>query len=184
MPQQQDAQPSNREGRIQLALSAYNAHQFRSLRRAADAFNVPSATLTRRYRGIPFRLESPANSHKLTTTQEQTIVQYILDLDWRVANRVGAANLFWITQWVESFGGGLRYAIRPWRAKFFKKRISFKIFSTKINICGWCQWRELWRSHVATNVRKLSGCYELKDYISKENFRSGFTRHGLWSMRT
>lgn len=83
MPQQQDTQPSNREGRIQLALSAYNAHQFKSLRRAADAFNVPSATLTRRYRGIPFRLESPANSHKLTTTEEQTIVQYILDLDSR-----------------------------------------------------------------------------------------------------
>jgi hypothetical protein len=47
MPQQQNAQLSNREGRIQLTLSAYTTHQFRSLRRAAEVFNVPYTLLTR-----------------------------------------------------------------------------------------------------------------------------------------
>jgi hypothetical protein len=83
MSQQQNTQSSNREGRIQLALTAYTAHQFQSLRRAAKAFNVPHATLTRRYNGTTYRPEARNAGHKLTTTEEQTIVQYILDLDSR-----------------------------------------------------------------------------------------------------
>jgi hypothetical protein len=83
MSQQQNAQVSNQEGRIELALSAYNNHQFRSLWRASQAFSVPYSTLTRRYNRIPFRPNTRPNSHKLTATEEQTIVQYILDLDSR-----------------------------------------------------------------------------------------------------
>jgi hypothetical protein len=52
MSQQQNAQVSNQEGRIELALSAYNNHQFRSLWRASQAFSVPYLTLTRRYNRI------------------------------------------------------------------------------------------------------------------------------------
>jgi hypothetical protein len=81
MPQQQNAQLSNREGRIQLTLSAYNTPHFRSLRHAAEAFNVPHATLARRYNRITNRPDTRNARHKLTTTEEQTIVQYILDLD-------------------------------------------------------------------------------------------------------
>ena len=81
MSQQQNAQLSNREGRIQLALSAYNTHQFRSLRRAAEAFDVPPSTLTSRYNGITYRLDTRNAQHKLTATEEQTIVQYILFFD-------------------------------------------------------------------------------------------------------
>jgi hypothetical protein len=83
MFQQQNTQSSNRKGRIQLALSAYTAHQLQSLRRAAKAFNVPHATLTRRYNGTTYRPEGRDAGHKLTTTEEQTIVQYVLDLDSR-----------------------------------------------------------------------------------------------------
>ena len=53
MSQQQDAQLSNQEGRILLALSAYNYCQFKSLRLAAEAFKVHPTTLTDRYNGIP-----------------------------------------------------------------------------------------------------------------------------------
>jgi hypothetical protein len=83
MPPQQNAELSTREGRIQLALSAYDTHQFRSLRRAAEAFNVPPSTLTSRYNGITHRLETRNARHKLTTTEEHIIIQYILDLDVR-----------------------------------------------------------------------------------------------------
>jgi hypothetical protein len=47
MPQQQNAQLSNREGRIQLTLSTYTTYQFRSLRRAIEVFNIPHTLLTR-----------------------------------------------------------------------------------------------------------------------------------------
>jgi hypothetical protein len=83
MSQQQNAQLSSKEGRIQLARSAYTTHQFRSLRRAAEAFNVPHSTLTSRYNGITHILERRNGRQKLTTTEEQTIVRYILDLDSR-----------------------------------------------------------------------------------------------------
>jgi hypothetical protein len=83
MSQQQDAQSSNQEGRIQLALSAYNSQQFRSLRRAAKAFEVPLTTLSRRRKGVTHRPETRHAQHKLTATEEQTIVRYILDLDSR-----------------------------------------------------------------------------------------------------
>jgi hypothetical protein len=83
MSQQQNAQLSNREGRIQLACSAYTTQQFRSLRCAAKAFDVPRSTLTSRYNGITHILERRNGRQKLTATEEQTIVRYILDLDSR-----------------------------------------------------------------------------------------------------
>jgi hypothetical protein len=83
MSQQQNAQLSSKEGRIQLACSAYTTRQFRSLRRAAEAFNVPHSTLTSRYNGITHILKRRNGRQKLTTTEEQTIVRYILDLDSR-----------------------------------------------------------------------------------------------------
>jgi hypothetical protein len=83
MPQQQNAQLSNREGRIQLTLSAYNQRQFQSRQLAAEAFRVPLATLARRYNRIPHRLDTRNARHKLTATEEQTIVRYILNLDSR-----------------------------------------------------------------------------------------------------
>jgi hypothetical protein len=83
MSQQQNAQLSNREGRIQLACSAYTTRQFRSLRRAAEAFNVPHSTLTSRYKGATHILKRRNGRQKLTAIEEQTIVRYILDLDLR-----------------------------------------------------------------------------------------------------
>ena len=71
------------EGRLQLALQAYNSGQFQSYRAAAIAFNVNHHTLSKRAKGIASRRESPANCQKLTLTEEQTIVRYILNLDSR-----------------------------------------------------------------------------------------------------
>ena len=83
MNQEQGVQPSNQESRILLALSAYNSRQFKSLRLAAKEFKVPPSTLTRRHNGITHPSEIRNARHKLTATEEQTIVQYILDLDSR-----------------------------------------------------------------------------------------------------
>jgi len=46
MSQQQNALAPNQEGRIKLTLLAYYNREFKSLRRAANAFNIPSLTLT------------------------------------------------------------------------------------------------------------------------------------------
>jgi hypothetical protein len=83
MSQQNNAAASNKEGRTELALLAYQNHQFRSLRRAANAYNVSFSTLQRRHAGILARADCQPNCRKLTATEEQTIVRYILDLDSR-----------------------------------------------------------------------------------------------------
>jgi hypothetical protein len=71
------------EGRIDLALQSFRSGQFDTLRRAATAFNVKHQRLSDRLRGITSRPNTRPNSHKLTIAEEQTIVQYILDLDSR-----------------------------------------------------------------------------------------------------
>ena len=83
MPQQHQLQTTQREGRIILAAQAYQSGQLRSLRSAADAFKVPHQRVSDRLRNITFRPNVRANRHKLTIAEEQTIVQYILNLDSR-----------------------------------------------------------------------------------------------------
>jgi len=83
MPQQQNALRTNQEGRIDLALQAFHNGQFRSLRHAADIFNIPYSTLKHRNRGRVHRPLISPNNRKLTLTEEETVVRYILDLDAR-----------------------------------------------------------------------------------------------------
>jgi hypothetical protein len=83
MQQQRKQKLIQQEGRIVLALQAYAEGQFQSVRRAAAAFNVRHQQLSKRRHNIRFRPEAPPNSRKLSVTEEQTIVQHILELDAR-----------------------------------------------------------------------------------------------------
>jgi hypothetical protein len=83
MPPPRNAFSQEHEGRLQLALEAYRAGHFRSHRAAAKAFNVKRRVLDQRAKGIPYRANTLPNYLKLTRTEEQTIVQYILELDSR-----------------------------------------------------------------------------------------------------
>jgi hypothetical protein len=83
MSQQYQDFLTQREGRITLAIKAYTLGQFKSVRRAATAYNVPFQRLSDRLKKITFRPQAPPNCRKLTTTEEQTIVRYILNLNAR-----------------------------------------------------------------------------------------------------
>ena len=83
MPQQNKEIQFQQEGRTELALRAYQQRQFKSLRRAAAAYNVRHQDLSRRRQGMPFRPYTQPGIQKLTKTEEQTVVRYILDLDAR-----------------------------------------------------------------------------------------------------
>jgi hypothetical protein len=48
----QSSYDTQKEGRISLALQAFLQGQFKSLRAAALAYDVPRVTLARRYRSI------------------------------------------------------------------------------------------------------------------------------------
>jgi hypothetical protein len=72
--------PSEKEGRLLLALQAFENHQMPSLRAAAKAYDVSFETLRRRHHGTPSRAGTPANSLLLTLNEEQLLLQKILYL--------------------------------------------------------------------------------------------------------
>ena len=74
---------SSKEGQIFLAIQAIQRDPKLSTRAAAKIYNVPRTTIGDRLSGISSRRDTPANSRKLTNSEEKAIIQYILDLDSR-----------------------------------------------------------------------------------------------------
>jgi Tc5 transposase DNA-binding domain/helix-turn-helix, Psq domain len=78
-----DSRAVQTEGRLQLACQAYQKGQFRSIRGAVTAYDVPRTTLTRRVQGVPARRDSRPTNRKLTDTEEATLLEWILSMDQR-----------------------------------------------------------------------------------------------------
>ena len=83
MPQPTQAQSSNQEGRILLAINAIKQGQFQSVRAAAASYDIPRTTLRDRIHGMASRRDSIPNLQKLTPYEESALVRYILNLDSR-----------------------------------------------------------------------------------------------------
>ena len=75
--------PSSKECRVILALDALKRDKKLSLRAAAKLYNIPAATLSDQRAGRPARRDTTPNSKKLTQSEEEAIVQYIIELDSR-----------------------------------------------------------------------------------------------------
>jgi hypothetical protein len=71
---------TSNEARVILALQALQKDKNLSVRAAAKIYGVARKTLGRRRAGIPARRDIPANSRNLTDLEEQTIVQYVVEL--------------------------------------------------------------------------------------------------------
>ncbi|KAL3713143.1 hypothetical protein TMatcc_001846 [Talaromyces marneffei ATCC 18224] len=71
------------EGRILLAISDLQNERILRVAQAASVYNIPRTTLQRRLRGVQQRSEVRANSHKLTQSEEESLVKWVLDLDRR-----------------------------------------------------------------------------------------------------
>ena len=83
MPAQTHTDKVRKEGRKVLALQALQKGQVSSARHAARLYKVPKTSLTDRLRGRATRVELRANNHKLTKTEEQALIQWILSMDER-----------------------------------------------------------------------------------------------------
>ena len=86
MPPIRGQNPRNsieQEGRIILAIQAFQNKEVPTIREAARRFQVPNTTLQRRIDGHPFRTETRADSHKLTPEEEKALLQWILSMDTR-----------------------------------------------------------------------------------------------------
>ena len=76
---------TEQEGRILLAIQAIEKQEIPSIREAARRFNVPYTSLRYRAAGGTNRTNTRANSHKLTQSEEESLVQWILSMDSRGA---------------------------------------------------------------------------------------------------
>lgn len=83
MSQQHNELLQSREARIQLAIQALEQDATLSQKRAAAVYNVSQSTLSTRRAGTTFRRDCTPNSMKLLKTEEEVIVQHVLDLDAR-----------------------------------------------------------------------------------------------------
>jgi hypothetical protein len=83
MSQQRQALLPLNEADIQLSILCLNKNQIRSVRAAAQTYNVSRTTLRNRRASRPARRDCQPNSKKLTQLEEQVIVSYILNLDLR-----------------------------------------------------------------------------------------------------
>ena len=71
----------SKEARLLLALEAIQNDKKLSIRAAAKLYNVPEATLRHRRASRTARRDTPPNSKKLTQSEEEAVVRYILELD-------------------------------------------------------------------------------------------------------
>jgi hypothetical protein len=76
-------QLTQKEGRITLAVQAFKQGHISSVRAAAKAYDVPESTLRSRVKGIHARRDTVPINRKLTTTEESTLVEWILSMDQR-----------------------------------------------------------------------------------------------------
>jgi hypothetical protein len=83
MTTQRQPTVAQKEGRVLLASQAINLNQIKSVRRAAELFDVPRSLLRRRLQGCQPPSTINARKRRLLTTEEQSLVQWILELDRR-----------------------------------------------------------------------------------------------------
>ncbi|EDN10036.1 hypothetical protein HCAG_05839 [Histoplasma mississippiense (nom. inval.)] len=74
---------SAQEGRLLLAIQALKNDQISSIRAAAKLYDVPRSTLTHRVSGRTARVDIPQKNRKLSLTEEESLVQWILAMDER-----------------------------------------------------------------------------------------------------
>jgi helix-turn-helix, Psq domain/Tc5 transposase DNA-binding domain len=119
-----------REAKIMLAIEAIQSTKKISVRKAATLYEVPESSLRRRMNGHTPRAETRANGHILKPTEEDAIVQYILDLDTRgfpprIAGVEDMANLLLATRSTRRVG-------KQWAYRFVNRQPELKTRFTRV----------------------------------------------------
>jgi hypothetical protein len=74
---------SYKEGRLELAIQAFQKGYHKTPTAAANAFDVPKDTLIRRLRGTPSQRDSNSRKRLLTPEEEETVIEWVLSMDRR-----------------------------------------------------------------------------------------------------
>jgi hypothetical protein len=63
------------EGKIQLAISDLKNGKISNIREATRIYDIPRTTLRDRLKGIEYKGEKRANNHKLTESEEESLIK-------------------------------------------------------------------------------------------------------------
>jgi hypothetical protein len=78
-----NAQRLQKAGRLDLSIHAIQNSQISSTRKATRLYDIPRTTLRRRLQHVPTLQKFNTQKRKLSPTEEQSLVDWILDLDRR-----------------------------------------------------------------------------------------------------
>lgn len=67
-------QASTQEGRLFLAIQAFNNGQIFSVQAVAKSYDVPQSTLNHRVKSCTARVNTPLKNRKLSLTEEECLV--------------------------------------------------------------------------------------------------------------
>ena len=73
----------SQERQVLLAIKAFQSDPDLSLRRAAEIYEVPRTTVRHRIKGMAAKSDSWSGLAVLTVSEENVIIQYISQLDFR-----------------------------------------------------------------------------------------------------
>jgi hypothetical protein len=125
------------EQRVEDAVDAYLRGEFKSIRSAAKAFGAVPTTVSRRLRGTRTRRQARVPTQLLSTTQEDMLVRWILDLE-RAGNAPNHALVREMASLISRVSGGPQSLGQNWVQRFLKRhpeihtKVGVKIESLRI----------------------------------------------------
>ena len=121
---------TNTEGRVVLAIQAYNKAQSRNLRAAARTYEATYSTVRRCISGVPSRRDSTPTNRKLTSVEEATLTQWILSMDERGMPLRSAAVRrmadILLGERLESADASTRFIGNRWVYNFIQRHLDLK----------------------------------------------------------
>jgi hypothetical protein len=117
-------QNQSHEAQIILALNELRSTKNLSIRATAKRYGIPNATLHARMKGATSLGERRPASHNLTETEEEVVVQYVLDLDLRgfpplIGDMAAMADHILASR-------GMRRVGKQWAYRFIQRRLELK----------------------------------------------------------
>jgi len=172
----------NIEAKAALALQALQRNPKLTLNRAAAIYEVPRARLRRRSTGIPSRADWVPKQRKLSDLEEQTIIEYVLDLDSRgfpprLAGVEEMANRLLTEREAQPVG-------KHWASNFIKRHLelqmrSFRKYDYKRAQCEDPALIRQWFSLVENTMAKYGiGSNDLYNF-DETGFLMGMIRSGM-----
>jgi hypothetical protein len=111
---------SNKEEDIQKALIDLRTKRFRSIRQSAAFHNVSKSTLAHRARGRLARTTIDPNSQRLSSTQENVLLQWIQDLQ-RVYMALNYIKIRFVVTQILRKNGDSKPLRKHWITNFRKR---------------------------------------------------------------